>query len=104
MNIKMATPKIRDTAHVVDGDALSFDDHRIGRLRLIWRVILAFSGIGGFGSGITGLILSGLTFMRLADPRSGIRIAVPMLVVLCLSLLMMAAHAMDRLRDLNAAP
>lgn len=100
----MATPEIRDTAYMADGDALSFDDHRIGRLRLFWRVILAFSGIGGFGSGITGLILSGLTFMRAVDPRSEVRIAVPILVVLCLSLLMMAAHAMDRLRDLSAAP
>lgn len=100
VNNEMATPTILDTAYVADNAPTS--DRRIGRIRLMWRAILTFAGIGGVGCGITSLILSGLTFLKLVDARSGVRIAVPVLIVICLSLLMLAAHAMDRLRDLNS--
>ena len=68
---------------------------------MVWAWMLAVSSLAGIGSGIAGLILSFLAAESIVRPNSGVRLAVPILIVSCLSLLMVAAHAMDRMQDLR---
>lgn len=74
--------------------------HRSRRL-VLWAWMLATSGLFGIGSGIAGLVLSFLAAEGVVEANSGVRLAVPILIVSSLSLLMVAAHAMDRLQSLR---
>lgn len=69
--------------------------------KAFWACALAMSGIVGIGGGIAGLLLSFLAAEGAVEPSSGVRLAVPALIVLSLTSLMGFAHAMDRLHEMN---
>jgi uncharacterized membrane protein YhaH (DUF805 family) len=71
------------------------------RRKVFWVWVLAGSGLIGIASGIGGLILSFLAAESVVHPGSNVRLAVPILIVSCLSLFILAAHAMDRLHNLR---
>lgn len=66
-----------------------------------WACGLATSGLVGVGSGVAGLLLSFLAAESVVDPSSGVRLAVPILIVLSLTSFMGFAHAMDRLQEIE---
>jgi hypothetical protein len=74
---------------------------RRSRRALIWAWTLTASGVCGIACGIAGLLLSLLAAEGIVHAGSAVRLAVPILIVACLSLLMAAAHAMDRLQNLR---
>jgi len=66
------------------------------RTRTFWIGVLAFCGVSGLMSGITGLMLSLLTACGVIDRTRTVSITVSILIVAALGLLLTAAHAMDR--------
>ena len=64
--------------------------------RKFWIGLLAFCGVSGLMSGITGLMLSLLTACGVIDRTRTVSITVSILIVAALGLLLTAAHAMDR--------
>ena len=64
--------------------------------RTFWIGVLAFCGVSGLMSGITGLMLSLLTACGVIDRTRTVSITVSILIVAALGLLLTAAHAMDR--------
>ncbi len=69
--------------------------------KAFWACALGGSAIVGVGGGIAGLLLSFLTAEGVIEPNSGVRLAVPVLIVLSLTAFMGFAHAMDRLQELK---
>lgn len=66
-----------------------------------WACALAVCGIVGLAGGIAGLLLSFLAAEGVVEPNSGVRLAVPILIVLSLTSFMGFAHAMDRLQEMT---
>ena len=71
------------------------------RRRVLWLAASALSGISGIACGIAGLVLSFLAAEEIVPASSGVRLAVPILIVLSLSLLMWCAHSLDRLYQIR---
>jgi hypothetical protein len=71
------------------------------RRRTAWLTALALSGLAGIGCGIAGLVLSSFAAQGFVGASSAVRLAVPILVVLSLSLLMCSAHCLDRLHQIR---
>lgn len=67
--------------------------------KALWACALGVSGTVGIGSGVAGLLLSFLAAEGVVEASSGIRLAVPILIVLSLTSFMLFAHAMDRLQE-----
>lgn len=74
-------------------------DHK--RLRRLWLAALAVSGPVGIGCGIVGLLSSFLAAEGVIPASSAVRLVVPILIVSSLTLLMLTAHALDRLHSLK---
>lgn len=71
------------------------------RARILWLAGLVISGLGGIGSGFSGLLLSFLVAEGVIPASSSVRLIVPILIVASLTLLMCAAHSLDRLSALR---
>jgi len=69
--------------------------------RAFWSCALAVFGVVGVAGAIAGLLLSLLAAVRIVEPGSGVRLAVPILIVLSLTSFMAFAHAMDRLQEMK---
>ena len=91
--------QIADNISAYSGEALSTRKRRESWKRTGWAVLIAFSVGTGAVSGLAGLALSFLAAEAIVDPSSYVKFLVPVLIVLSLSLLMLAAHAMDRLQQ-----
>lgn len=81
--------------------AESAESEKSDRRRTAWLAGLALSGLSGVGCGIAGLLLSFLAAKGAVEPSSGVRFAVPVLIVLALTSFMCCAHCMDRLGQLR---
>lgn len=69
--------------------------------KTLWAFALGMAGLVGIGTGIAGLLLSFLAAEGVVEPGSGVRLAVPILIVMSLTSFMGFAHAMDRLQGIN---
>ncbi|HKX82957.1 MAG TPA: hypothetical protein VJL58_01955 [Pyrinomonadaceae bacterium] len=72
---------------------------KTSRKRWFWLVLLIICGVGGLASGITGLVLSLLTFCEVLTKSREISLVVTSLIVASLGLLLFGAHAMDRVDE-----
>lgn len=77
------------------------DRAKSDRRKVLWLAASALSGAIGIACGIAGLVLSFLAAEEIVAASSGVRLAVPILIVLSLSLLMWCAHCMDRLHQIR---
>lgn len=68
--------------------------------KAFWSCALAVSGLVGAAGGIAGLLLSFLAAEGVVEPDGGVRLAVPILIVMSLTSLMWFAHSMDRLQTI----
>lgn len=68
-----------------------------------WMTVLFASGIFGVGSGVLGLILSGLTWFGLSDYARGVGHLGTWLIALFLPLMILSAHALDRVGQARKA-
>lgn len=66
-----------------------------------WNLLLCVTGLSGLAAGITGLGLSFLTMLGVLTSTRNLGLVVSMLIVLSLGLLLCAAHAMDRLAEIE---
>lgn len=71
------------------------------RARKLWLAAMAISGVFGIASGVVGLVLSFLAAEGVVDASRSVRLAVPALIVASLALMMLSAHAMDRLHAIK---
>lgn len=70
--------------------------------KAFWACALAVSGIVGVSGGIVGLLLSLLASEGVIERNSGVRLAVPSLIVASLTAFMVFAHSMDRLQEMKS--
>lgn len=68
-----------------------------------WFGLLCITGLSGLASGITGLVLSFLTMLEVLTSTRNLGFVVSMLIVSSLGLLLCAAHAMDRIDEIEKA-
>lgn len=76
---------------------------RTGGFRKTWWIgLLCATGLSGLTAGITGLVLSFLTMLGVLISTRNLALVVSMLIVSSLGLLLCAAHAMDRIDDVES--
>jgi hypothetical protein len=79
------------------------ENARRDRHRLAWRATLGICASAGTASMISGLFLSVLTACRVLDNSRYLSVTVTALLITGLSLLLCAAHAMDRIDEIKRA-
>ena len=89
----LAISKVTETG---DQDVSAFR-----RKRKRWILVLYVSFIGGISFLLTGLIISGSILFRLVERTSDISLIGGLLTITAFSLLVLGAHAMDRIAELE---
>jgi hypothetical protein len=68
-----------------------------------WVTVLLLSGVLGAGSGLLGLILSGLTWFGFSDAAPGFGHLGTWLVAIFFPLIFLSAHALDKIGEARKA-
>ena len=89
----LAISKVTETG---DQDVSAFR-----RKRKRWILVLYVSFIGGISFLLTGLIISGSILFRLVERTSDISLIGGLLTITAFSLLVLGAHAMDRIAEIE---
>ena len=89
----LAISKVTETG---DQDVSAFR-----RKRTRWILVLYISFIGGISFLLTGLIISGSILFRLVERTSDISLIGGLLTITAFSLLVLGAHAMDRIAEIE---
>jgi hypothetical protein len=75
------------------------DEEGLNKSVARWKAVLFISAACGVFSGVIGLVLSGLTLLGLSDYLSGVGHLGNWMVGAFFPLLILAAHALDKVQD-----
>ena len=76
---------------------------RLVRRRRRWGLGLAVSCLAAFLTGLVGLVLGAISLLHLVPADSNWGIYGPVLLIVAFPLMILAAHCMDKIDEVNAA-